>query len=111
MMTHEEWWREVGSGIPPMPGEDAYEHVRRVTAACWPAARAAIYEAEAYQLTAPVRIDAARYRFLRSGRLSFDMARSILNDVPHGIDSAVDAAMLKTPNAELRGRPLADGPA
>ena len=47
----------------------------------------------------PARVDAARYRFLRSGKLTLDMARRILNDAPFGIDSSVDAAMLKTPNA------------
>ncbi len=42
--------------------------------------------------------DAARYRWLRSGKYSIDIARSILNDTPNGIDDAIDAAMLKTPN-------------
>jgi len=54
-MTHFEWWDKVGSGMPPLDGEDAHEHVQRVTAACWDAARAAIYDAEAAQLTAPLR--------------------------------------------------------
>lgn len=54
-MTHEEWWYEIGSGMPPRIGEDAHEHVQRVIAVCWPAARAAIYEAEAAQLTEPLR--------------------------------------------------------
>ena len=39
------------------------------------------------------RIDAERYRFLRSGKLSFDAARNILNDVPSGIDEYVDKAI------------------
>ena len=51
-MTQFEWWDKVGSGMPPLDGEDAYEHVQRVMAACWDAAQAAIYEAEASQLTA-----------------------------------------------------------
>lgn len=54
-MTHEQWWHEVGSGMPPLLGEDAHEHVRRVTAACWPVARLAIFEAEAAQIEAPLR--------------------------------------------------------
>ena len=54
-MTNDEWWNEIGSGMPPMPEEDTSEHVKRVIAACWPAARAAIYDAESAQLTEPLR--------------------------------------------------------
>lgn len=92
-MTYEEWWREVGSGMPPMPGEDAHEHVQRVTAACWPAARAAIYEAEAAQLTAPTRIDAARYRLLRRGQhwsVVDGIGEHLRADL---LDAAIDAAL------------------
>ena len=35
--------------------------------------------------------DAKRYRKLRAGHYSIALARSILNDTPHGIDAAVDA--------------------
>jgi hypothetical protein len=35
--------------------------------------------------------DARRYRKLRAGKYSIAVARSILNDTPHGIDAAVDA--------------------
>jgi len=31
----EEWWRNEGSGIPPLPGEDAETHVRRVSRIAW----------------------------------------------------------------------------
>ena len=41
-MTQFEWWDKVGSGMPPLDDEDAYEHVQRITAVCWDAARAAI---------------------------------------------------------------------
>jgi hypothetical protein len=61
-MTHFEWWDKVGSGMPPLPSEDAHEHVQRVTAECWPAARAAIYESEAAQLTEPLRVEIERLR-------------------------------------------------
>jgi len=61
-MTHWEWWDKVGSGMPPLPGEDAHEHVQRVTAECWQFARAAIYEAEAAQLTDGLRADIAALR-------------------------------------------------
>lgn len=106
-MTHEEWWNEIGSGMPPRIGEDAHEHVRRVTAVCWPAARAAIYEAEAAQLTAPTRIDAARYRWLRSWKRTADykVSRWIAGEgrydpLPQegGLDAAIDADMALTPN-------------
>jgi hypothetical protein len=40
-----------------------------------------------------LRQDAARYQWLRAGGYSLQMARSVLNDTPHGIDAAVDAAM------------------
>jgi hypothetical protein len=39
MMTFEEWWHGHGSGLPPTGGEDAHEHVHRVAALCWQAAR------------------------------------------------------------------------
>jgi hypothetical protein len=35
--------------------------------------------------------DAQRYRKLRAGKYSIQVARSILNDTPHGIDETVDA--------------------
>ena len=35
--------------------------------------------------------DARRYRKLRAGNYSIAVARSILNDTPHGLDAAVDA--------------------
>ena len=35
--------------------------------------------------------DAKRYRKLRAGKYSIQVARRILNDTPHGIDAAVDA--------------------
>lgn len=38
-MTFDEWWREHGSGLPPMAEEDAHEHVHRVSALCWQAAQ------------------------------------------------------------------------
>ena len=45
--------------------------------------------AEARQ--AALEKDAQRYRKLRAGKYSIQVARSILNDTPHGIDAAVDA--------------------
>lgn len=42
---------------------------------------------------AALELDAARYRWLRSGKCSLYFARTVLNDDPHGIDAAVDAAM------------------
>lgn len=39
--------------------------------------------------------DAARYRWLRAGNYPIGFARSVLNDTPHGIDAAIDAAMAK----------------
>jgi hypothetical protein len=39
--------------------------------------------------------DAKRYQWLRAGNYAFDFARSVLNDTPHGIDAAIDAAMQK----------------
>jgi hypothetical protein len=38
-----------------------------------------------------LRKDAERYRKLRAGNYSHDLARHILNDRPDGIDAAVDA--------------------
>ena len=110
-MTHEEWWREVGSGMPPMPGEDAHEHVQRVTAPCWPAA---IYEAEAAQLTGPMRKNAERYRWLRdmdvlAWKRSGDHKAEFPTSTGKTLDAEIDAALLKTPNAEVSGpstRPL-----
>jgi len=29
------WWWNEGSGIPPLPGEDAEEHVHRVCEIAW----------------------------------------------------------------------------
>lgn len=29
------WWHEEGSGMPPLPGEDAEEHVLRVSQIAW----------------------------------------------------------------------------
>jgi hypothetical protein len=40
---------------------------------------------------ARLRKDAERYRKLRAGNYSHDLARHILNDMPDGIDAAVDA--------------------
>lgn len=40
-----------------------------------------------------VLIDAERYRWLRAGNYPIDFARSVLNDIPQGIDAAVDKAM------------------
>ena len=40
-----------------------------------------------------LRKDAERYRWLRAGNYPLRFARSVLNDTPHGIDSAIDAAM------------------
>lgn len=40
-----------------------------------------------------LKVDAARYRWLRSGAYTFGVARTILNDTPHGIDAAIDKAM------------------
>jgi hypothetical protein len=31
----ETWWHEEGSGMPPKPGEDAEEHVKRVSKIAW----------------------------------------------------------------------------
>jgi hypothetical protein len=31
----EAWWRHEGSGIPPLPGEDAEAHVRRICRFAW----------------------------------------------------------------------------
>lgn len=61
-VTHDEWWDQVGSALRPRVGEDAHEHVKRVTVICWVTARAAIYEAEAAQLTAPLRAQVEQYR-------------------------------------------------
>lgn len=44
--------------------------------------------------------DAKRYRWLRSGMANMEQVRGILNDTPHGIDAAVDAAMKLKPNKE-----------
>lgn len=43
-----------------------------------------------FRLAAAER-DAARYRVLRRGSYQLDVARTILNDTPDGIDAAVDA--------------------
>ena len=39
-----------------------------------------------------MRKDAERYRWLRAGNYPISFARSVLNDTPHGIDAAIDAA-------------------
>jgi hypothetical protein len=54
-MTFNEWWHDIGSGIIIAPDHDIEEHTRYVTGICWDAARAAIYEAEAAQLTQGLR--------------------------------------------------------
>ncbi|NDA79488.1 MAG: hypothetical protein EBY07_17325, partial [Actinobacteria bacterium] len=42
---------------------------------------------------AEFRKDAERYRWLRSGGYPIQLARSVLNDTPFGIDARIDAAM------------------
>jgi len=37
--------------------------------------------------------DVERYRWLRAGKYSIQLAQSILNDTPNGIDESIDAAM------------------
>ncbi len=32
---YEKWWREEGSGMPPLPGEDAETHVKRIASIAW----------------------------------------------------------------------------
>jgi len=70
------------------------------------AALEAAYPREEIDLDAVARLverleaaeaNAARYRWLRAGDYSIKLARSILNDTPHGIDAAVDAAMRAKP--------------
>lgn len=41
---------------------------------------------------ARLRVKADRYDWLRAGNYPIELARSILNDTPHGIDAAIDAA-------------------
>lgn len=48
------------------------------------------------KLLAREKKDAERYRKLRAGHYSIALARSILNDTPHGIDAAVDALPQET---------------
>lgn len=31
----DDWWRHEGSGMPPLPGEDAEAHVRRICRLAW----------------------------------------------------------------------------
>lgn len=33
--TFDAWWHNEGSGLPPLPGEDAETHVRRVCKIAW----------------------------------------------------------------------------
>ena len=66
-VTHDEWWDQVGSALKPRVGEDAHEHVKRVTAICWMTARAAIYEVEAAQLMQPLRAQVAYLRERKDG--------------------------------------------
>jgi hypothetical protein len=57
-------------------------------------------QAEVERLTAEnaeIRKDADRYRWLRRGDYPINIARTILNDVPFGIDAAIDEAMKETP--------------
>ena len=105
-MTHEQWWNDVGSGIHPLPGEDRSEHMQRVIAACWPEARAAVYAAEAHQITSALRDE---IRGLRAA------ANALLHQIDIGdfVDShGHSAKMLKathdlmavlTPNAGVTG--------
>jgi hypothetical protein len=58
--------------------------------------------AEAQQ--AALERDARCYRKLRAGKYSHAVARSILNDTPHGIDAAVDALPATTRGSASVGR-------
>lgn len=35
MSDFETWWRNEGSGMPPLEGEDAEIHVKRIAAIAW----------------------------------------------------------------------------
>lgn len=39
------WWQTIGSGMPPLPGEDKEEHTCRIAQLAWEAAFAAEIEA------------------------------------------------------------------
>lgn len=45
MSNFEIWWRNVGSGIHPMPSEDSEEHAKRVSALAWSAGSLDLLEA------------------------------------------------------------------
>lgn len=68
-----QWCRELARGLC---GCDAETRIATLTA-----------DLEAAQ------VDARRYRWLRQGLYPLALARSVLNDTPHGIDAAIDAAM------------------
>jgi hypothetical protein len=61
------------------------------------AAAIAEYDALAAERDA-LRKDAERYRWLRDKKHpSLGLTRLVLNDTPHGIDAAIDAAMGEKP--------------
>lgn len=35
MRAFDTWWNNEGSGMPPLPGEEAETHVRRICAIAW----------------------------------------------------------------------------
>lgn len=71
------------------------------------------------------RRDAKRYRWLKEHGYANEKnaSNAVIGDskkarvafrywcFPIDLDALIDGAMFKSPNAELRGRPLADGPA
>ena len=48
MSAFDKWWHDEGSGMPPLRGEDAETHVRRICAIAW--ANGAYKANEALQL-------------------------------------------------------------
>jgi hypothetical protein len=35
LMAFRKWWHNEGSGMPPLPSEEAEEHVKRISQIAW----------------------------------------------------------------------------
>jgi len=90
---HTECWQEESEPWEGHEGTTPAEWIQ--SAANKAAARIAALEQALSEKDAEIarlRVKADRYDWLRAGNYPIELARSILNDTPHGIDAAIDAA-------------------
>ncbi len=92
MSLTDEQIRKAG-GIVHRDGNIFFKNIDHLNSAIESAATAPLLEriAELERELEAVRKDAERYRWLRSAPNGFE-AQRIVNDTPHGMDAAIDAA-------------------